>query len=282
MSFARDEASLRDQRIREMVQAILEKQVSDAQLGELSNASDIDLLPELAEQLRACLARSEVLSVISATREFGHDGRLKIRCPHCQEAVSADTDSGFGDVTCPACGSSFGLVGDATENSDLSPGALVGRFELLRQCGQGGFGTVWEAHDPHLDRIVALKIPRRGDLTAAEAELFLREARAAAQIRHPHIVAIHEVGRDGDRIYLVSDFISGHSLAAHLIRERCSLGHAVELAATMAETLHFVHENNVVHRDLKPSNILLDVEGKPYLADFGLSTPDDKRHDPHM
>ena len=172
----------------------------------------------------------------SPTRDsdLGGESSLKVRCPHCQEEIRFETEVDWNNVTCHACGSSFGLVGEEADGGGLGPGQCVGRFELLRRLGQGGFGTVWEALDPHLDRTVALKLPRRGELTAAEAELFLREARAAAQIRHPNIVAIHEVGREADRIYLVSDLIQGATLAEHLTRQRFTIPDAVELIATLA------------------------------------------------
>ena len=144
-------------------------------------------------------------------------------------------------------------------------------MNLSAAWGRARFGAVWEANDPQLDRTVALKIPRRGELTAAEAELFLREARAAAQIRHPHIVGIHEVGRVGDRIYLVCDYVAGETLADRLAREPFSVREAVTHVESMARTLHHVHEQGVVHRDLKPANVLMDVQQQTYLADFGLA-----------
>ena len=104
------------------------------------------------------------------------DSSLRVRCPHCQEEVRIDTAVDWSEVTCKACGSSFGLLSNEAETSELRAGQLVGRFELVRRLGQGGFGAVWEARDPRLDRTVAIKIPRRGELTATEAELFLREA----------------------------------------------------------------------------------------------------------
>ncbi len=151
------------------------------------------------------------------------------------------------------------------------PPRQLGRFELLVRVGTGGFGSVWKARDPHLDRVVAVKLPRSGDLTASEADLFLREARAASQVRHPHVVSIHEVGREGDTIYLVSDFIGGGSLASRLKQQRYQPREAVQFVETVARALQAVHDHGIVHRDLKPDNILLSHAGAPFLTDFGLA-----------
>ena len=147
----------------------------------------------------------------------------------------------------------------------------VGRFELLERLGRGGFGTVWKARDTELDRIVAVKIPRKGQLTPAEVEHFLREARTAAQLTHPNIVAIHEVGRDGDTIYIVTDLVHGVPLSDWLARCRPSVREAAELCRKIAEALHHAHEMGVVHRDLKPQNILIEDDGEPRVTDFGLA-----------
>ena len=141
----------------------------------------------------------------------------------------------------------------------------------MHQVGVGAFGSVWKARDKELDRIVAVKIPRRDQLSAAEADAFFREARAAAQLRHPQIVGVHEVGRDGDTIYIVSDFIDGANLKEWLSSQRLSPREAAELVAKIAEALHHAHEAGVVHRDLKPGNIMLDLDGQPHITDFGLA-----------
>lgn len=201
---------------------------------------------------------------------------LHIRCPHCQERIELVDDSPLAELTCPSCGSSFGVVGHEalafqTDGGTKHRRQNFGHFELVEQLGSGGFGAVWRARDTKLDRIVAVKIPRKGQLDAEETEKFLREARAAAQLRHPNIVSVHEVGLEGDVLYLVSDFIEGLSLQDVLTARKYALREAAELCAKIAEALHFSHENGVIHRDLKPSNIMLDDSGEPHLMDFGLA-----------
>jgi serine/threonine protein kinase len=137
---------------------------------------------------------------------------MQIRCPHCHHPVEVIEEKLLDQVMCPSCGSNISLVSaETTEPYSPAQPKRVGHFELLNQIGIGGFGAVWKARDTVLDRIVALKVPRRGQLDAAEIEYFFRDARAAAQLRHPSIVSVHEVGRDGEAVFIASDFISRSS-----------------------------------------------------------------------
>ena len=137
----------------------------------------------------------------------------------------------------------------------------------------GAFGEVWKARDQALDRTVAIKIPRQGNLDEVGAERFLREARAAAQLKHPNIVSVHEVGRDKDAnsVYIVSDYVQGLTISDWLTGQKPTSREAAELCKTIAEALHHAHETGVFHRDLKPSNIMLDADGAPHIMDFGLA-----------
>ena len=107
----------------------------------------------------------------------------------------------------------------------------IGHFELTEQLGFGAFGSVWKARDTQLDRTVAVKIPRKGQLTPDETQKILREARAAAQLRHPNIVSVHEVGLEGDLLYTVSDFIEGETLAEKVKRGPLSPSDAASVTA---------------------------------------------------
>ncbi|MSR59799.1 MAG: hypothetical protein EXS05_19530 [Planctomycetaceae bacterium] len=129
---------------------------------------------------------------------------MHIRCPHCHQPLEVVDDSDLTNVHCPSCGSQFNLVADKTASYRPTI-ASIAHFEFLERLGMGQFGTVWKAHDTQLDRLVAVKIPRCEQLDSTGIEQFLREARAAAQLRHPNIVSIHEVGRHEGSVYIVSD-----------------------------------------------------------------------------
>ena len=147
----------------------------------------------------------------------------------------------------------------------------VAQFELVERLGMGAFGTVWKARDTTLNRTVAIKIPRQGQLDRDEAERFMREARSVAPLRHPNIVTVHEVGKAGPLLYIVSDFVRGVPLSELLADRRLGRREAVEIARKISEALHHAHENGVIHRDLKPHNIMIDIAGEPHLTDFGLA-----------
>jgi eukaryotic-like serine/threonine-protein kinase len=148
----------------------------------------------------------------------------------------------------------------------------IGEYELLEELGRGGMGVVWKAKQRRLNRIVALKLVRGGCLPGeASAKRFRREAEAAAQLKHPNIVVIHEVGEHDDQLFLSMDLVEGGSLADWVKRVAFSPRDAATLLAKVARGVHHAHENHVLHRDLKPGNILLDASGEPRVCDFGLA-----------
>jgi eukaryotic-like serine/threonine-protein kinase len=167
---------------------------------------------------------------------------------------------------------------ELTEPNKLSVEGLrrLGKFELLEELGIGSFGHVFRARDLELDRIVAIKVLRAGRLASREEiNRFVREARSAAQLQHPGLVALHETGQSDDgMVYLVEEFVQGETLAARLQRGPLGSRQAAELAAAIADALEYAHRHGVIHRDVKPSNIQLDAEGRPHLMDFGLAKRD--------
>jgi WD40 repeat protein/tRNA A-37 threonylcarbamoyl transferase component Bud32 len=148
----------------------------------------------------------------------------------------------------------------------------VGRFQVRARLGAGAFGAVYRAYDPQLEREVALKVPHPGTLdTQARVERFLREARAAAQLRHPSIVPVHDAGQDGGHHYIASAFIPGETLAHALGDGPLDFSRGARVVRDLAEALAYAHAQGVVHRDVKPSNVMLDEQGRPHLMDFGLA-----------
>jgi serine/threonine protein kinase len=163
--------------------------------------------------------------------------------------------------------------------SPSSSTAVFGRFQIIRELGQGGFGVVFLAIDPELGRPVALKIPRAEVLLDPESrERFVREARAAAGLDHPNIVPLYEAGEVGPVCYLASAYCEGPTLAAWLRdrREPVPPHWAARILAPLAEAMHLAHERGVLHRDLKPGNVLLH-HPRPDGPGVGPATPEDPR-----
>jgi serine/threonine protein kinase len=147
------------------------------------------------------------------------------------------------------------------------------RFELQAELGVGSFGYVFRAWDPRLERVVALKVQRAGSFASQEeVERFLREARSAAQLKHPAIVSLYETGQTDDGVcYLVCEYIDGATLEQRLKLGALDADQAAAFAVQLADALQYAHEHGVVHRDVKPSNIIIDDRGRPHLMDFGLA-----------
>jgi len=152
--------------------------------------------------------------------------------------------------------------------------ATIGGHRILRLLGDGGMGRVWLAHDDRLDRDVAIKVmlPETARDTA-NRERFLRESRAVAQIDHPHVVPIHDVGIEGGLPYIVMPYLAGGSLADRLYEERrLPVAEALRIAGEIAAGLAAAHARGLVHRDVKPDNIFLVGPGRHVrIIDFGLA-----------
>jgi WD40 repeat protein len=280
----RVEEALRAKMVRELIRVEIELRRERTET--VSIIDYIDRFPDFEREIvEACHS-----DVVLASQEFQpeHRGvaetvtfaaqdsvadraRLDVRCPSCHAQVDVAVDTAFTSITCSACGSQFSIISDNDTTHAMPPLATLGRFELISRLGMGAFGAVWKARDKELDRTVAIKIPRASGMTGEEQEKFFREARAAAQLRHPNIVSVHEVGRDGDSVYIVSDFVRGVTLADWLTGQKLTSRDAAELCAKIADALHHAHEQGVVHRDLKPANIMIDVDGQPHIMDFGLA-----------
>lgn len=219
--------------------------------------------------------------------------RVEVKCPNadCGKTYRIDQEKLGLAAKCTRCGQQFELVaaqepepeqagGSARRGRRLSPDdtslEMLGRFQVREHIGAGGYGTVYRAHDPLLNREVALKVLRVAAFDNQRAVArFLREPRAAAQLRHPHIVPVYDAGAIGRNYYIASAFISGQTLAAALQGPRLGIRRIAQIVLDLAQALDYAHGLGVVHRDVKPANIMLDAKGDALLADFGLARIED-------
>jgi serine/threonine protein kinase len=169
---------------------------------------------------------------------------------------------------------SRGSTGAATGGGGRSASPLqaqVGRYELRHELGRGAQATVWLAHDPRLQRDVALKL-LRADADASTRHEWLNEARACSTLKHPNVVPVFEADEDAGQPYLVFEYVEGGTLSARLkAQPRLAAREAVGLMLGVLDALAAAHDQGIVHRDLKPSNILLGGDGRPRVMDFGIA-----------
>jgi serine/threonine protein kinase len=158
------------------------------------------------------------------------------------------------------------------------PTEIAGRYQVIKKLGAGAFGTVYKAKDKILGRMVAIKTIRLEGLAAAGAGLaelinrFKVEAQVSAQLKHPNIVTIYDVGESNGMSYLAMEFIDGVGLDRVIASAgRVPIERAASLAAQVADALDFAHKNNVVHRDIKPANIMIEAGDRVKVTDFGIA-----------
>lgn len=147
-----------------------------------------------------------------------------------------------------------------------------GRYQVVEELGRGSMGIVYKAHDPQIDRYVALKVLRE-DRVEAEGfvQRFLKEAKAMGWLCHPNIVTIFDVGEDHGTVYIAMELLSGDPLNKVIERRRFSVDEIVSLGMEVALTLDHAHEKGIVHRDIKPSNIVIKADGTVKVTDFGIA-----------
>jgi serine/threonine protein kinase len=156
----------------------------------------------------------------------------------------------------------------------LSAGARLGPYEIIGLIGAGGMGEVYRARDPRLGREIAVKVlPAAFSLDSDRQRRFEREARAAAALNHPHILAVYDIGTDDGRTYVVSELLRGETLRSRLNAGALSPRKTVEYAIQIAHGLAAAHDTGIVHRDLKPENLFITSDGHVKILDFGLAKP---------
>ncbi len=230
---------------------------------------------------------------------------LKTACPSCGKRLRMSESKQGKTVRCPACRETFvandaveasqmtidttaaavsvdttQLVKDETLSDLVSPSAQnteeatlrkLGRFELKSVLGAGGFGVVYRAYDPQLERFVALKVPTFGPNQKTRIARFLAEAKAAARLKHANIVSTFETGKADRKYYIASEYIDGDLLSAMAKRERFNAKDAAQIVCKLAQAVAYAHSQGIVHRDIKPHNVMVDSSGEPQLMDFGLA-----------
>jgi serine/threonine-protein kinase len=151
-----------------------------------------------------------------------------------------------------------------------------GRYQIVKELGKGSMGVVYQAHDPNLDVMLALKVLRQ-DRVVSEAFVrrFLAEAKALGRLDHPNIVRVYNVDEDSGTVYIAMEFIEGESLNEVIQKKQFSPEGTIRLGIDVAETLNYAHQKGIVHRDIKPSNILLRSDGRLKITDFGIAHIED-------
>ncbi len=233
---------------------------------------------------------------------------VRVVCAACLRSVERSaTPAGSAPTQCPYCG---GLIdshssqiepsqedagGPARSNDASTPeiaattdwvktwtrGSLgtLGRFQLRERLGDGGFGQVFRAYDPRLDRDVAVKVLKQPNPSERVMERFFREACAVARLDHPNIVPVHDAGFDAGRCWVAYQLISGRPLWWYRDHHRMDPPTMARIIRSLADALHHSHHMGVVHRDIKPANVLVDDQGQARLIDFGLARRSDFESD---
>ncbi|MFC1534664.1 serine/threonine-protein kinase, partial [Thermodesulfobacteriota bacterium] len=153
----------------------------------------------------------------------------------------------------------------------------IGRYRVIRELGRGGMGVVYLAHDPFIDRQVAIKTtlsspPKESRTFDKFQRRFFNEAKAAGKLTHPNIVSLYDAMIENDLFYLVMEYVEGPTLIRYCRKEiLLPIDKAVKIIFQCAKALHFAHQNGVIHRDIKPSNIIISAEDKAKISDFGIA-----------
>ncbi len=210
-------------------------------------------------------------------------------CSACGTVLDASAPGGL----CPRCLLAGAMQPTEPAGADREPpsiaevGAAFPQLEIVALVGQGGMGWVFQARQPKLNRLVALKLlpASLAERDAAFAGRFEREGQLLARLHHPNIVAVHDSGAAGGFFYLLMEFVEGVNLRQAMRSARFTPAQALAIVPHICDALQFAHDEGVLHRDIKPENILLDGKGRVKLADFGIAKligdGPDESHAPH-
>lgn len=191
-----------------------------------------------------------------------------IHCQLCGAFLPSDAPAGL----CPGCLLRTAIQTGNQDFPTLPKLRYFGDYELLEEIARGGMGVIYKARQISLDRIVAVKMMRPGLLaTEEEIKRFHAEATAAANLQHPNIVSIYEVGEQDGLHYFSMEYIAGTSLAQVVQQHPLLPSNAARHVQTVAEAIHYAHTKGTLHRDLKPSNVLVDLSDHLHITDFGLA-----------
>ena len=187
-------------------------------------------------------------------------GGSTAHCPKCEPPGANDTDT----KTC--------TEGGPRATPQDYRGRAFGNYTIIEEISRGAMGVVYKARQHHIDRVVALKVLLAGEMaTEAQVARFRREAQAAAKLRHPAIVPIHEVGVFDGRHFYTMDYIKGRDLSDLIRSGEVTTRRALDIVVQVADALDYAHNRGVIHRDIKPSNIMIDAEDRVHIMDFGLA-----------
>jgi len=212
------------------------------------------------------LARMDAESEVPTVHVMPSQGQVDNEATLAPQRTPAAVRRGAGASTGKAEGEALIL------SPKTSAAARFGKYLLQGEIGRGGMGVVYRAFDPDLKRQVALKVLIAGDAADEEnIRRFIREARAAARLRHPHIVAIHDAGCVDGKRYYAMDLVDGSDLADLIHAADRNVPFLIHRLIEVCQALHAAHEAGIVHRDLKPANIMVDRSGKAVVMDFGLA-----------
>ena len=203
-------------------------------------------------------------SSITLTEVVSHDESLANETAHSTSLSSSpademETSDGNTATTIP--------TSSTTSDNHRSVGS---RYDLIDCLGKGGFGEVWKAIDRHMNRTVAIKLPRFLPNEHKKIERFLREGRAAAGLRHPNIVSVFDAAESDGQHYLAIEFVDGLPLSKFGSDRRLRHVDAAKMVAELARALDYAHSQKIIHRDIKPQNVVVNSEGRPQILDFGL------------